>query len=183
LVSEGFSGDTGAPAAPRYCLACGRGLQPRFLPAEGRERLVCEGCERVHYRNPLVVASTILERERRTLLLRRANPPRAGTWVFPGGYVELGETVEQAALRECLEETGVRARLDVLLGVYSRPGPGVVLVVYRASVATGEPRPAHEATEVAWFAPAEIPWSELAFDTTEAALRDWARSLMPRTTP
>jgi ADP-ribose pyrophosphatase YjhB (NUDIX family) len=183
LQTEGFSGDTGVPAAPRHCLACGTGLEERFLPAEGRERLVCAGCGRVHYRNPLVVASTILEQDGRTLLLRRANPPRAGTWVFPGGFVELGETVEQAALRECLEETDVRAELGALLGVYSRPGPGVVLIVYRATIASGEPRPAHEATAVAWFAPAEIPWSELAFDSTEAALRDWVRALTPRTAP
>jgi ADP-ribose pyrophosphatase YjhB (NUDIX family) len=183
LDSEGFSGDSGAPSAPRFCLACSGALQPRALPDDTRERLVCDGCGRVHYRNPTVVASTILERDGRTLLLRRAYPPRAGTWVFPGGFVELGETVEQAALRECLEETGVTARLGPLLGVYSRPGPGVVIVVYRAEIAAGEPSAAHEATEVAWFGPKTIPWSELAFDTTEAALRDWARVLTLRTDP
>ena len=153
---------------------CAAPLAWRLLADEGHNRLVCTGCDRVQYRNPTVVAALLVEREGAVLLLRRARAPRAGTWVFPGGFVELGETVEQAALRECMEETGVEARLGPLLGVYSRPGPGVVIVVYRGTLAAGEPRAAHEAIEAAWFTPDRIPWSEIAFDTTAAALRDWA---------
>lgn len=176
-MSEGFSGLTGMPPAPRFCSACGGGLAARWPADEGRERLVCAGCGRTAYRNPSVVAGVILERDGAALLLRRAKPPRAGTWVFPGGFVELGETVEAAALRETAEEVGVRARLGPLLGVYSRPGPGVVIVVYRGVIEVGEPRAAHEATVVAWFRPDDMPWSELAFDTTETALRDWAEGV------
>ena len=172
--AEGFDGVSGGPLPPRYCSACGNPLAERFHPPDGRDRLICSVCGRVQYRNPTVVAAVVLERDDAVLLLRRSRPPRAGTWVFPGGFVELGETVEEAAVRECREETAVTPRLGALLGVYSRPGPGVVIVVYRATIAAGAPRAGHEASEVAWFRREEIPWDALAFDTTAAALDDWA---------
>jgi len=171
---EGFAGNTGVTPAPRFCSACGASLTERYHLPEARERLVCDGCGRIQYRNPTVVGALIVERDGALLLLRRAQPPRAGTWVFPGGFVELGETVEAAALRECREETGVEAALGSLLGVYNRPGPGVVIVVYRAVHLAGEPHPTREASEARWFSRDAIPWSALAFDTTMAALRDWA---------
>lgn len=174
-MTEDFSGSTGSPPLPRFCLLCGSSLVQRFLPNEGHERLVCTACARVHYQNPIVVAGVVLERAGETLLLRREFPPRAGTWIIPGGFVELGETVAQAALRETLDETGVSARLGPILGVYDRPGPGMVLVVYRATILAGEPFAGHEATEVAWFSPDRLPWAALAFDTTEQALQDWVR--------
>jgi ADP-ribose pyrophosphatase YjhB (NUDIX family) len=152
---------------------CGGALESRFHPPDGCHRLICTGCDRIQYRNPSVVGAVIPERDGAVLLLRRARPPRSGTWVFPGGYVELGETVEAAAIRECREEVGVEPRLGPLLSVYNRPAPGVVIVVYRATLTDGEPRPGPEAGAVAWFTPDRIPWHELAFDTTEAALRDW----------
>jgi ADP-ribose pyrophosphatase YjhB (NUDIX family) len=172
-LAEGFRGDTGAPPAPSFCSACGDSLAERFHPPDGCPRLVCVTCGRVQYRNPTVVGSVILEQNGEVLLLRRARAPRAETWVFPGGFVELGETVAGAATRECIEETGIEPRIGDLLGVYDRPGPGVVIVVYRATVASGTPRPGIEASEVRWFRPDSIPWTQLAFDTTEAALRDW----------
>ena len=177
MTDEGFFGDTGAPAAPLYCSACSNALTERWRADEKQNRLVCDGCGRVQYRNPTVVAGVLPERDGRVLLLRRAYAPRAGTWVFPGGFVELGETAEQAALRECLEEVAVAVKLHALLGVYSRPGPGVVVVVYRG-VPEGEPRAAHEAAEISWFTADQIPWGELAFDTTEAALRDWTAGVV-----
>jgi ADP-ribose pyrophosphatase YjhB (NUDIX family) len=172
--TEGFDGTSGTPSAPHYCPACGDRLAEGFHPPDGRNRLICGGCGRVQYRNPTVVGAVLLEQDGAVLLLRRSRPPRAGTWVFPGGFVELGETVEQAAVRECREEVGVTPRLGPVLGVYSRPGPGVVIVVYRASIASGTPRAGHEASDVAWFPRSAIPWGALAFDTTVMALRDWA---------
>ncbi|MGH2604697.1 MAG: NUDIX domain-containing protein [Dehalococcoidia bacterium] len=174
LEAEGFAGNTAAPPPPRFCPMCGAALESRFHPPDGCHRLICTACDRVQYRNPTVVGAVIPERDGAVLLLRRARPPQAERWVFPGGYVELGETVEAAAIRECREEVGVEPHLGPLLGVYSRPGPGVVIVVYRATLADGEePHPGHEAGAIAWFTPDRIPWPDLAFDTTEAALRDW----------
>jgi ADP-ribose pyrophosphatase YjhB (NUDIX family) len=158
---------------PAFCIFCGKGLEERRLPLDHRPRLVCASCGRVHYLNPRPVGATVPERDGRALLLRRAIEPSYGAWVFPGGFMELGETAEEAAARETLEETGLEVRLRGLLGVYTRPGPGVVVLVYRA-LALSEPRALHEALEVAWFGRDEIPWENLAFDTTERALRDWA---------
>ncbi|MDZ7727720.1 MAG: NUDIX domain-containing protein [Dehalococcoidia bacterium] len=93
---------------------------------------------------------------------------------IPGGYMDVHETAEEAATRETLEEANLRVDGLSLLGVYTRPGPGVVVVVFEA-LALGEASIGEEVSEIAWFHPRDIPWEELAFDTTQWALRDWAR--------
>jgi ADP-ribose pyrophosphatase YjhB (NUDIX family) len=103
--------------------------------------------------------------------LRRGFDPGAGLWTFPGGFVDLGESVEDAARREAHEELEIDVAITGLVGVYSRPEDRVVLVVYDATL-TGEPRVTPEATEVRAFAPEDVPWDELAFWSTEQALRD-----------
>ena len=108
----------------------------------------------------------------RLLLLRRGFAPGKDLWTFPGGFVDLGETVEQAARREVLEELQIEIELGALVGVYSRATDRVMLVVY-AATALGEPRPTPEAPEIAAFAPEEIPWDRLAFWSTERALKDF----------
>jgi 8-oxo-dGTP diphosphatase len=95
-------------------------------------------------------------------------------WVFPGGFVDRGEHPEQAAIREAREEAGIDVALQGLVGVYHEPpGSLVVLVVYRAELIAGEAQAADESLEAAWFQPETLPWSELAFPTTRAALSDF----------
>ncbi len=130
-------------------------------------------CGFVHYINPRPVAGTIPVREDGAiLLLRRAIDPRRGFWVFPGGYMDVGETAEEAAARETMEEAHLEVADLRLSGVYTRTEPGVVVIVFEA-VAVGEAEVGDETSEIGWFASHEIPWSELAFDSTENALRDW----------
>ncbi|MBI5946877.1 MAG: NUDIX hydrolase [Chloroflexi bacterium] len=157
----------------RYCMHCGERLTSAVPEGDTKRRLVCIDCGFVHYLNPRPVAGTIPVRDDGAcLLVRRAIEPRRGLWVFPGGYMDVGETAEEAAMRETLEEANLEvAGLD-LLGVYTRIEPGVVVIVYEA-VAAGEASAGHETSEVGWFAPHEIPWDEIAFDSTERALRDW----------
>jgi ADP-ribose pyrophosphatase YjhB (NUDIX family) len=162
---------------PRYCVVCGHDLVERFMPEEKRTRLQCENCGHIHYINPRVVVSIVVSHRGRLLLQQRAVEPRAGYWTFPGGFLEVGETTEQGAARETLEEVGLSVTPSRLLGVYSRPHVGIVLVVYEGesesdAAIVGDA----ESQQVRWFAPEEIPWSELAFETTEAALRHWLRS-------
>ena len=107
----------------------------------------------------------------RIILLRRGFDPGKGLWTFPGGFVDLGESVEDAAVREAMEELEIDIELGPLVGVYSRADERVVLVVYRATT-TQTPRTTDEATEVRAFAPDELPWDELAFWSTELALKD-----------
>jgi ADP-ribose pyrophosphatase YjhB (NUDIX family) len=103
--------------------------------------------------------------------LRRGFDPAQGRWTFPGGFVDLGESVEDAAHRETDEELGIAIELGQLVGVYSRAHDRVVLIVFLAR-ALGPPRTTPEALEVRTFAQAEIPWGDLAFWSTEQALRD-----------
>lgn len=159
----------------RYCMHCGQRLTTALPEGDTKRRLVCLDCGFIHYLNPRPVAGIIPVREDGHLLLvRRAIEPRSGAWVFPGGYMDLGETAEEAASRETREEANLEvADLD-LIGVYTRTGPGVVVIVFEAR-ALSEASVGHETTEIGWFAPDAIPWEELAFDSTFAALADWAK--------
>ncbi len=161
-------------STPVYCQLCGRHLVERQVKGELRTRLQCEACGFVHYMNPRVVAAAVVEHKGRVLLQQRAIAPGRGLWTFPGGFLEVGETPEAGALRETREEVGLDVSLGGLLGVYSRPHVGIVLVVYTAESASDAAVVGDgESLSVRWYAPEAIPWPELAFETTAAALRDW----------
>lgn len=158
---------------PRFCQVCGGRLDERALPGQDRSRYVCCDCGFIHYLNPRVVAATVPSRGGRLLLVRRAMNPMRGYWTFPGGFLEVGETTQQGALRETEEEIGLQVELGPLLGVYTRSEVGIVVVVYLAEAGGGEPVPEEaEILEIGWYRPDEIPWDDLAFETTRAALRD-----------
>jgi len=166
-------------APPRFCSHCGGPLRERFLETEDRPRLVCDRCQHIHYLDPKVVVGVIVERGGRVLLQRRAIGPRYGTWTFPGGYMEVDESAEEAGQREVEEEVGLRVKPGPLVGVYSRPapdGPGILVVVFRSSRPTGRLCLGREVLETRWFHPDDIPWADLSFQTTHWALRDWLSS-------
>ena len=157
----------------RFCMHCGQRLTTAVPEGDSKRRLVCMDCGFVHYINPRPVAGALPVREDgAVLLLRRAMEPSIGLWVFPGGYMDVGETAEEAAIRETMEEVNLAVEDLSLLGVYTRLEPGVVVIVY-TSRGNGEASAGDEAAEVRWFAPHEIPWEELAFDTTALALQDF----------
>lgn len=159
-------------AFSRYCMHCGQRLSSAVPEGDNKRRMVCLDCGFIHYLNPRPVAGTIPVRDGKILLGRRDIEPRRGFWVFPGGFMDVGESAEEAAKRETLEEMHLEVTNLELLGVYTRIEQGVVVIVYEAE-AVGEAEVGHETSEIAWFAAHEIPWEEIAFDTTEAALRAW----------
>ena len=161
-----------APHTIRFCPLCGGPLRRAPVPPDQREQAVCPACGFVFYLNPKVVAGTIPEQEGRVLLTRRSINPGRGLWTFPGGFVDFGEAVTDAAVRETLEETGLTVSLTGLLNVYSYPGSPVI-IVYTARVTGGTLTPCAENDRLEWLTPAEIPWPELAFDSTREALREW----------
>jgi 8-oxo-dGTP diphosphatase len=155
-----------------FCPQCGEALQE---PAPGeRNHGHCAACGHEQWENAVPVAGILLVREGRVLLTRRSDRllRGAGLWAFPGGFVEAGETAEEAALRETREEVCVEAVITGIVGrPYSLTDPAHLVTVYRGET-NGEPRPGAEVSEVGWFAADEIPWAEIAFSSTEAALRD-----------
>jgi len=157
-----------------YCPMCGGDLEPRSLRPHEPERLVCVRCGFIFYLDPKVAVGTIIRDERNHLLfLRRAIEPGYGRWVFPGGYVDRGEEVHVAALREAREEAGLEIRLDYLINVYSYPGRAPVIIVYAATAVGGSLTFDDESLEGRFFAPEEIPWDNLAFKSTHEALREY----------
>jgi ADP-ribose pyrophosphatase YjhB (NUDIX family) len=156
-----------ALAEAGFCPRCGQPAEVDFP-----RRIVCPHCGYAAYYNPKPVGAAIpIDAEGNVILLRRGFAPGKGLWTFPGGFVDLGESVEDAVHREVDEELGIAIELGPLVGVYSRAEERVVLIVYRAR-AVGEPHTTPEAVEVSAFAPDDIPWDELAFWSTERALRD-----------
>jgi ADP-ribose pyrophosphatase YjhB (NUDIX family) len=151
-----------------FCPRCGRTPE-----VQAPRLLTCPHCGYGAYYNPKPVAAAIpTTPDGRIVLLRRGFDPGRGLWTFPGGFVDLGESVEAAAEREVMEELVMPIELGTLVGVYSRADERVVLVVYAAR-ALGEPSRTDEATEVRAFARDALPWDELAFWSTRDALRDF----------
>ncbi|MCC6446418.1 MAG: NUDIX domain-containing protein [Armatimonadetes bacterium] len=155
-----------------YCPVCGKSLWERDV--SGRRRLCCPECDFVYWRNPVAAAGALVGFGEGVLLARRKYEPRAGEWSIPGGYVECGETVEEAAVREMLEETGLDIRLEGLLGVYSDRGPAV-RVIYRAAIAGGSLCPGDDITEARFFDVGTLP-EKVAFATDRMALDDWLKA-------
>ena len=164
---------------PAFCPACGEPVAERVLEEDHRPRLVCPN-DHVTWRNPRLVVGTLPVQGGRVHLARRAIEPGHGRWSYPGGFLELGESAAEGARRETEEETQLLVQVGRLIGAYSRPHAGVVTLVYEADIVGGEGAPGDETTEVRAFGPDEIPWGELAFSTTESALRDWVASLPGR---
>ncbi|HWL38862.1 MAG TPA: NUDIX hydrolase [Gemmatimonadaceae bacterium] len=158
----------------RYCPVCGGKLEPRVLKATEPKRLVCASCGFVFYLDPkLAVGAIITDEQERIVLVRRAIEPGYGKWVFPGGYVDRGEEVQLAAVREAREETGLDIRIERLLNIYSYPGRAPVIVVYTARLIGGCLECDDEGLEAKFFDTSAIPWDELAFRSTREALREF----------
>ena len=157
-----------------FCSRCGGRLRSGEIPGEDRERLACDACGYIAYVNPrLVVTAIPVTDAGEVVLLRRGIEPAYGSWAQPGGFLEVDETVNQAAIRETFEETGLLVEPGEIVGLYTRLEAAVVTIAFEARIVGGIAAPTPEATEIKAFAPEDIPWSEIAFSTTTWALRDW----------
>jgi ADP-ribose pyrophosphatase YjhB (NUDIX family) len=164
----------------RFCSRCGSELTFGPIPDQERDRLACVSCGFVFYVNPRLVVTTLPITDRgEVMLIRRGIAPGYSLWAQPGGFLEIDETVRDAAVRETLEETGLQVEPLEIIGLYSRVQAAVVVVAYEARIVGGEPLVTHESLETRPFAPDEIPWSEIAFETSVQALRDWVARVRP----
>jgi len=163
----------------KFCPRCGGELERRVLKAGEPVRLVCQRCMFVFYLDPKIAVGTIIRAsEGRLVLVRRAIDPGYGKWVFPGGYVDRGEPLTTAAIREAREECGLDIRLDGLVNIYSYAGRAPVIVVYAATAVGGTLASDEECLDTALFEPAAIPWDDLAFRSTHEGLRDYLAGLL-----
>lgn len=157
---------------PRFCPRCAQGLVGR--DDHGVMRPTCPGCGYIWYRNPVPAAGVLVVEDGRILLVKRRYDPRAGAWCLPAGFMEAGEHPEASAVRETLEETGLRVRLTGLFGVYAGfddPRVRAVLILYTARVAGGVLAPGDDAIDAAWFALDDLP-QDIAFQAHREALAE-----------
>ncbi len=157
----------------RYCAGCGIPLETQTL--EGIVRPVCPQCGRVVYYDPKVAATAVVERAGLVLMLRRAVETGYGLWSLPGGYVDRGEVVEEAAAREVREETGLQVEIGGLVGLFSEAGHPVVVAAYAAAETGGKLEAGPEALELGFYPLDGLP--ELAFPRDRLILDRW-RTLM-----
>jgi 8-oxo-dGTP diphosphatase len=160
-----------------FCPRCGSRLEVRLLKDGDPERLVCEECGFVFYQGPKLVAGAIFELDGGIVLIQRDIEPGYGKWTFPGGFVERGERAESAAEREVLEETGLEIEVRDIVGLYTYEGEVPAIAVFAADVTRGEPTPLDETMDVRSFPRDGLPWTEMAFPSTEHALKDYLRRL------
>lgn len=166
-----------------FCSSCGHTVVFRVPPGDNRERFVCEHCETVHYQNPRIVTGCLAALGDRVLLCRREIEPRAGRWTLPAGFLENGETTEEGALRETLEEACARVGNASLYTIFSLPHISQVYMFYRGMLLDTDFRPGDETLEVALFRETEIPWDELAFPVVTRTLEHFFRDLPGRDFP
>jgi len=162
-----------------YCPRCGTAMETAQVG--GRVREVCPACGFILYRNPVPGAGVLVEMEEGIVLVQRGQPPFVGWWALPSGYIEADESVEQAAIRECKEETGLDIELLELFGVYSFPeGPiqSGIVIFYRARPVGGELQAGDDAQDVGIFPRDGLP-EPLAFRTHREVLARWSRSRSP----
>ena len=163
------------PPEYRFCPRCAGRLELRALKEGDPERLVCGACGFVLYLGPKLVAGAIAELGGEIVLIQRAIEPGYGLWTFPGGFVERGEVAEAAAARETLEETGLEIEVTGIVGLYTYEDQVPAIAVFAAEVTGGEPVPLDETLDVRGFPREALPWAEMAFPSTEHALKDYLR--------
>ncbi|HEX7479209.1 MAG TPA: NUDIX hydrolase [Polyangiales bacterium] len=154
----------------KFCSSCGAKVARRVPQGEDRERFVCTACGTIHYQNPRMVVGCIVEQGGKILLCKRAIEPRHGYWTVPAGFLELGESAAQGAVRETHEEAGARVEIVAPYAHFDIPHIGQAYIFYRARMLSPEISAGTESLEVKWVPPAEIPWSELAFPVVRIAL-------------
>jgi len=153
-----------------YCSNCGQPVVVRVPEGDTLPRYVCDHCQAIHYQNPKIVAGCIPLWGDKILLCKRAIEPRLGKWTLPAGFMENGETVQEAAARETMEEALARVRNLELFGMFNIPHVNQVYVMFRAEMPGCEFGPGMESLECELVTEDEVPWSELAFPVVQRTL-------------
>jgi ADP-ribose pyrophosphatase YjhB (NUDIX family) len=163
----------------KFCNSCGAPVTHRIPEGDNLHRAVCDACGTIQYENPKVVVGCVPVRGDRILLCKRAIEPRYGLWTLPAGFMENGETLEEGAMREAMEEAHANVEIEELYTVFSVPHISQVHMMFRARLVNDDFHAGIESLEVKLVTAEEIPWHELAFTvvrrTLEHFLQDRAR--------
>ena len=157
----------------KFCSSCGSAVELKIPENDNRPRFICGSCEEVHYQNPNVVTGCIPEWQDKILICKRAIEPRKNLWTLPAGFMENGETIQQGAARESLEEANAIMQDMRLFSVYSIPHISQVYMFYLARLSKPVFAAGDESLEVKLFSEDEIPWDDIAFKTVKATLRHY----------
>jgi ADP-ribose pyrophosphatase YjhB (NUDIX family) len=158
------------PRSIKHCRSCGAPVQYQIPPDDNRERATCTVCGTIHYENPLTVVGTVPAWKDQVLLCRRNIEPRFGLWTLPAGFLEIGETTAEGALRETIEEAGAHIEMQSLFAVLNVVRVAQIHLFYRARLLDPHFAPGPETIEARLFDEDSIPWEELAFRTIRKTL-------------
>ncbi|MEL0166755.1 MAG: NUDIX hydrolase [Pseudomonadaceae bacterium] len=167
----------------KFCSECGQSVTARVPDGDTRSRFVCDHCQTIHYQNPRIVAGCLAVHGQQVLLCRRAIEPRRGYWTLPAGFMENGETTEEAALRETWEEARARLQQQELYMLFNLPHINQVYMFFRGDLADLDFSAGEESLEVKLFHEHEIPWDELAFPTVGKTLKQYFIDRQEQTFP
>jgi ADP-ribose pyrophosphatase YjhB (NUDIX family) len=157
----------------KFCPACGQPVEMKVPEGDHLPRAVCTACATIHYDNPRIIAGCVIEVDGKILMCKRAIEPRHGFWTIPAGFMENGESVQQAAAREAMEEALAHVQIGSLLAIVSVLRAHQVHIMFRARLDPAHPQfgVGPESLESQLYAESEIPWREVAFLSVEFALR------------
>ena len=156
----------------KYCSECGgNNLRYREQNSDSHFRLTCGDCHHVFYQNPKIITGCIVEHEGKYLMCQRAIKPRPGTWTLPAGFMECGETVEAAAIRETREETGAKVEIIAPYSIFSVPQIDEVYVIFRAKLIQLSDQPGPETLKVSLLTTSEIPWDNIFYPAISDILK------------
>ncbi len=160
----------------KFCSNCGASVRQGIPSDDNRERYICDACDTIHYQNPNIIAGCLPRWENKILMCKRAILPRLGYWTTPAGFMENGESVEEGALRETLEEANAEAEIVRLFSVSSIPHINQVYMIYLADMKNLNFYPGPESAEVQLCSEEEIDWENIAFSAIDFALKNYFKN-------
>lgn len=155
----------------KFCSQCGHATQRQIPEHDHLMRDVCPVCAYIHYENPKIIAGALVIHQQKILLCRRAIEPSYGYWTLPAGYLEIGESIQQGAIRECWEEAEAKIDIEQLYCIYNILHVGHIYMLFKAKLCDGIFGVGSESLETRLFALNEIPWDALAFPSIERTLQ------------
>lgn len=156
-----------------FCSQCGGKVRLRVPDEDTIPRYVCDSCATIHYENPKIVVGCVPEVGKHVLLCRRAIEPRRGYWTVPAGFMENGETMQQGAARETLEEAMATVEMGELFAIIDVVHARQVHMMFRATMVGEEFGAGLESLETKLFLEEEVPWADIAFPSVRFALEKW----------